>query len=50
MLFGEVQTSDNKVLTKLEEKLNTYLNELPMLGYNSRKYDLNAVKEFCFCT
>lgn len=50
MLFGEVQTSDNKVLTKLEEKLNTYLNELPMLGYNSGKYDLNAVKEFCFYT
>lgn len=50
MLFGEVQTSDNKVLTKLKEKLNTYLNELPMLGYNSGKYDLNAVKEFCFCT
>ena len=25
LLFGEVRTSDNKVLTKLEEKLNAYI-------------------------
>ena len=48
MLFGEVKTSDNKVLTKLEEKLHAYFNELPVLGFNSGKYDLNAVKEFLF--
>ena len=45
MLFGEAQTSDNKELTKPEEKLNTYLNELPVLGFNSGDYDLNAVKK-----
>ena len=48
LLFGEAQTSDNKVLTKLEEKLNAYLQELPVFGFNSGKYDLNAVKEFLF--
>ena len=48
LLFGEVRTSDNKVLTKLEEKLNAYIQELPVLGFNSGKYDLNAVKEFLF--
>ena len=48
VLFGQEQTSDNKVLTKLAEKLNAYLQELPVLGFNSGKYDLNAVKEFVF--
>ena len=37
MSIGEVRTSDNKVLTKLEEKLHAYLNELPVLGFNSGK-------------
>ena len=48
MLFGEAQTSDNKVLNELAQKLNAYLSELPVLGFNSGKYDLNAVKEFLF--
>ena len=49
MFFGEMETSDNKVLTKqLSEKLNAYLQELPVLGFNSGKYDLNAEKEFVF--
>ena len=48
MLFGQEQTSDNKVLNELTEKLTEYLRELPVLGFNSGKYDLNAVKEFLF--
>ena len=48
MLFGQDQTNDSKVLNELEEKLNVYLNELPVLGFNSGKYDLNAVKEYLF--
>ena len=48
MLFGEARTSDNKVLKELAEKLNAYIQELPMLGFNSGKYDLNTVKEFLF--
>ena len=48
MLFGEAQTSDSKVLNELAQKLNAYLSELPVLGFNSRKCDLNAVKEFLF--
>ena len=43
-----METSNNKVLTKLAEKLNAYLQELPVVGFNSGKYDLNAVKEFLF--
>ena len=41
MLFGQEQTSGNKVLIQLEEKLNAYIQELPVLGFNSGKYDLN---------
>ena len=48
MLFGEVRTSDSKVLNELAQKLNAYLSELPVLGFNSGKYDLNAVKKFLF--
>ena len=48
MLFGEIPTSDNKVLIELAEKLKAYIQELPILGFNSGKYDLNAVKEFLF--
>lgn len=46
MLFSEEQTSDDKVLDKLEEKLNAYIQELPVLGFNSGKYDLNIAKRF----
>ena len=48
MLFGEAQTSDSKVLNKLAEKLIPYLNELPVLSFNSGKYNLNAWKELLF--
>ena len=48
LLFGEAQTSDNKFLSQLEEKLIEYLRELPVLGFNCGKYDLNAVKTFLF--
>lgn len=44
LLFGQALTSDNKVLNELAEKLTEYLRELPVLGFNSGKYDLNAVK------
>ena len=45
MLFGQEQTSDNKLLNELAEKLTEYLRELPVLGFNSGKYDLNAVEK-----
>ena len=48
MLFGGAQISDNKVLIELAEKLKAYIQELPVLGFNSGKYDLNDVKEFLF--
>ena len=43
MLFAQEQTSDNKLLNELAEKLTEYLRELPVLGFNSGKNDLNAV-------
>ena len=48
MLFGQEQTSDNKLLNELAEKLTEYLRELPGLGFNSGKYDLNAVEKIFF--
>ena len=48
VLFGQEQTSDNKVLNELAEKLTEYLRELPVLGFNSGKYDLNAVEKILF--
>ena len=35
-------------LKKLRERLEDYLKELSVVGFNSGKYDLNAVKEFLF--
>ena len=35
-------------LKKLRDRLEEYLKELPVLGFNSGKYDLSAVKEFLF--
>ena len=35
-------------LKKLKNRLEEYQKELPVLGFNSGKYDLNAVKEFLF--
>ena len=32
---GSEDVSDDKVLKALEEKLNAYINELPVLGFNS---------------
>ena len=48
MLFEETQTSDNKALYELEENLHSYIQELPVLRFNSGKYELNATKEFLF--
>ena len=45
---GSEDVSDHKVLSQLEEKLIAYIQELPVLGFNSGKYDLNASKEFLF--
>ena len=35
-------------LKRLRDRLEENLKELPVLGFNSGKYDLNAVKEFLF--
>ncbi|KAL9961202.1 hypothetical protein ACROYT_G030103 [Oculina patagonica] len=35
-------------LKKLRDRFVEYLKELPVLGFNSGKYDLNAAKEFLF--
>ena len=35
-------------LKKLRDRFQEYLQELPVLGFNSGRYDLNAVEEFQF--
>ena len=35
-------------LKKLKDRLEGYLKELPVIGFNSGKYDLNVVKEVLF--
>ena len=35
-------------LKKLKDRLEEYLKELPVIGFNSGKYDLNVVKEVLF--
>ncbi|KXJ22829.1 Zinc finger and SCAN domain-containing protein 22 [Exaiptasia diaphana] len=35
-------------LVKLKVRLEEYLKELPVVGFNSGKYDLNATKQFLF--
>ena len=45
---GSSKTSKTRKhpLELLKEKLDSYLKELPVLGFNSGKYDINAIKEF----
>ena len=33
---------------QLREKLEAYLHELPVLGFNSAKYDMNVIKPYFF--
>ena len=44
----EPKNKKDHPLKKLRDRLEEYLKELPVLGFNSGKYDLNAVKEFLF--
>ena len=43
---GSEDVSDDKVLKALEENLNAYIDELPVLGFNLGKYDINIAKRF----
>ena len=43
---GSEDISDDKKLKALEEKLNAYIDELPVLAFNSGKYDINIAKRF----
>ena len=35
----------SKILKKTQVEFNKYVNQLPVIGYNSSKYDLNLVKK-----
>ena len=39
---GSEDVSDHKVLSQLEEKLNAYIQELPVLGFNSGRIPKNS--------
>ena len=43
---GSEDVSDDKLLKALEEKLNAYIDELPVLGFNLGKHDINIAKRF----
>ncbi|KAK3742160.1 hypothetical protein QZH41_020481 [Actinostola sp. cb2023] len=48
---GNPEHQEKKIehpLARLKVKLEEYLKELPVLGFNTGKYDLNATKEFLF--
>lgn len=32
-------------IKRIQEKLDTYISEIPVLGYNSSKYDLNLINQ-----
>ena len=35
-------------LSKLKQRLQTFVRELPIVGFNSGKYDLNVIKRFMY--
>lgn len=42
----EQQHRPNQTMKKLKERLESYLKQLPVVGFNSGKYDLNTTKKF----
>ena len=44
----QTKKTKQQPLKKLRDCLEEYLKELPVLGFNSGKYDLNAAREFLF--
>ena len=42
----ELKACPNKTLKNLKERLETYLKQLPVVGFNSGKYDINSTKKF----
>ena len=45
---SEEENTKAHPLEKLQEKLELHLMELPVLGFNSGKYDINAAKNHFF--
>ena len=35
-------------LAKLSEKLDRFLREMPVIGFNSSRYDINVIRKFLF--
>ena len=44
MTDGMEQSTNFKHIKKVKEQLDEYLKELPVLGFNSGKYDINVIK------
>ncbi|XP_038067357.1 uncharacterized protein LOC119737233 [Patiria miniata] len=42
------QSKLHKHINKLREQLDEYLQELPVLGFNSGKYDINVIKRYLY--
>ena len=46
MAHLEAQRRHAKNVQRIIEKLNVYISVLPVLGYNSSRYDLNLIKQY----
>ena len=44
----EIDRKSRHPLEKLREKLDEYLHELPVVGFNSGSYDINVIKKYLF--
>ena len=44
----ETDRKSRHPLEKLREKLDEYLHELPVVGFNSGSYDINVIKKYLF--
>ena len=46
--FGKEDGDKSNYLTRLRQKFISHLKELPVVGFNSGKYDINVIKEFLY--
>ena len=48
MIDKKIKKKRERQLERLQEDLDSYLFTLPVIGFNSSRYDINLVKEFLF--
>ena len=51
VMVGNLTEDDEKgksQLLKLKDKFDRYLTEMPVVGFNSSRYDINVIRRFLF--